>query len=117
MKLEEHIRDVVKNGFEEKHLSGNLLNTLEVTENQLRIPAPSYNMYQYQMHGVIIHTGIGSYASELDENGSQFYIYIRKGGRFWITPKNHIGFVDDSIRLGIQNWALENGYQVEVEFK
>lgn len=104
-RLAENIYKQVRREFAKKHMSGNLAKTMHFHKTNngyvVTIPAEIYNMYQYQMHGVIIPTGKGSYASRLDKEGSKFFIYDKKGGRRWIEPKNHIGYVDESIRKAI----------------
>lgn len=97
--------------FSEKKLSGNLLKTIRVTYNELgkisiEIPAEIYNMYQYFRHGVIIHTGKGSYAETLNESGSAFMYYPRqgRGGRRFVEPRNHIGFIDRVIKESVTTW-------------
>ena len=97
--------------FQEKHLSGNLINTIEIIINdkdiRIEIPAPTYNMLKYQQEGVIVHTNHGSYASKLDIEGSSFMIYPNEGtraGSFRIYPGNHQGFVDKVLKKAIQEW-------------
>lgn len=119
-RLADIIEAIIRDGFEEKHLSGNLMDTMSASETadgaEVRIPAPIYNMYKYQMSGAIIPTG-GSYAEQLNEEGSAFFIYKRSGGRFWIEPRNHVNFADEAIEMGIEQWLAEMGYDAEVEYK
>jgi hypothetical protein len=96
--------------FQEKHLSGNLIRTVDVIidEDNIRIeiPAPTYNMLKYQKEGVVVHTNHGSYASKLDIEGSSFMIYPNdsRKGSFRIHPGNHQGFVDKVLKSAIQEW-------------
>ena len=98
--LAEIILKNLKEEFSIKHLSGNLINTITVemlgNEIKINIPAQTYNMLLYQSKGVVVHTSHGSYASKLDEEGSNFMIYpneTRKGS-YRIHPRNHIGYID-----------------------
>lgn len=105
-RLGKNIAKQIKSEFAKKHMSGNLTGTMRYGKLKgdryyVHIPAEVYNMYQYQMHGVIVPTGKGSYASQLDKEGSKFFVYDRRGGRRWIEPKNHIGYLDSSIRKAI----------------
>ena len=111
----ETLRDIIirnlQEEFQEKHLSGNLINTIKI-ENlgdkiNIHIPAQVYNMSLYQSQGVVVHTGRGSYASKLDKTGSEFYIYPNRGskGSFKIKPGNHKGYIDKIIDKSIKEWT------------
>lgn len=96
--------------FAIKHLSGNLMDTIETEYSEdgvkVIIPAKTYNMLLYQTKGVIMHTSHGSYASKIDEEGTHFYVYphgTRKGAKL-IHPNNHKGWVDKVIKEAIQDW-------------
>lgn len=109
----------LKEEFSLKKLSGNLVNTITVesygNEVKINIPAQTYNMLKYQEKGVVIHTGNGSYASKLDEIGSEFYVYpqgTRKGSHL-VKPHNHIGYVDRVINGAIQEWRSQLGDKVK----
>ena len=108
--LSEIIIRKIKEEFAIKHLSGNLVNTIVVEElgNEIKIniPAQTYNMLLYQSKGVVVHTAHGSYASKLDEMGSEFYSYpqgTRKGSKL-VKPHNHKGFVNRVINEAILEW-------------
>ena len=109
------IVEKLKEEFSDKHLSGNLIKTIKV-ENLgdqiiINIPAKTYNMLLYQTQGVVVHTSNGSYASKLDEKGSEFYAYpngTRKGGKF-IKPGHHKGYVDKIINKAIEEWSKSIG--------
>jgi len=96
--------------FDAKHLSGNLVNTITVTniggEIQINIPAQTYNMLLFQQKGVVVHTSNGSYASKLDEEGSSFMVYPQgtRKGSYRISPRNHKGYIDRILELSIQEW-------------
>ena len=100
----------IKEEFEIKHLSKNLVNTISVEmlgdEIKIHIPAQTYNMLLYQHKGVVVHTSHGSYASKLDEEGSSFMIYPNdtRSGSFRTSPRNHKGYIDKVINQAIQEW-------------
>lgn len=107
-KLGELIAQKLQIEFQDKHLSGNLANTIQlvrVSDNtiQVQIPAETYKMYQWFAHRVVIHDGKGSYASELDLEGSSFMAYTKKG-RFLVKPGNHKGYIDKVINEAVQEW-------------
>lgn len=97
----------LKEEFQIKHLSKNLINTIKITNEgnqiQIEIPAQTYNMLLYQTKGVIVHTSHGSYASKLDLEGSSFMIYRTDSRKksFRISPRNHIGYIDKAINSAI----------------
>ena len=114
-KLANLIVQKLKEEFSIKHLSRNLINTIQVEnigdEIKIYIPAKTYNMLLYQTQGVIVHTSNGSYASRLDETGSEFYTYpqgTRKGAKR-IAPHNHKGYIDRVINQAINEWASSVG--------
>ena len=114
-KLAEIIIKHIEKEFEIKHLSKNLVNTIEVQATNEKIdiiiPAKTYNMLLFQTKGVIVHTGHGSYASKLDKEGSEFYSYhsgSRKGSKK-IKPGNHKGYVDRVIMDAIGEWMSISG--------
>ena len=106
------IIEKLKEEFSVKHLSKNLINTLKIEnlgdEIKIYIPAKTYNMLLFQREGVVVHTSNGSYASRLDETGSEFYVYpnkkTRKGAKR-IAPHNHKGYVDKVINQAIREWS------------
>ena len=116
------IVEKLKEEFAIKHLSKNLINTIKVEnlgdEIKIHIPARTYNMLLFQTKGVVVHTNHGSYASKLDEEGSQFYSYpkgTRKGSKR-ISPRNHKGYVDKVINQAIREWSSMIGRdKVKVE--
>ncbi|MCR4661688.1 MAG: hypothetical protein K5765_06815 [Clostridia bacterium] len=113
-KLASLVVDKIREEFALKHLSGNLVDTLRI-ENfddkiEVIIPAEVYDMLLYQTKGVIVHTGEGSYASTLDENGSELYVYGEEGnGLVKITPRNHRDFVNKAIQGAINEWVALKG--------
>ena len=114
-KLANLIVQKLREEFAVKHLSKNLINTIKIenigNEIKIYIPAQTYNMLLYQTQGVVVHTSNGSYASRLDETGSEFYAYpqgTRKGAKR-IAPHNHKGYVDKVINEAISEWASTVG--------
>jgi hypothetical protein len=111
----------IKADFESKKMSGNLMNTIQVLENEngieIVIPARTYNMLLYQTQKVIVHTSHGSYASKLDKEGSSFfkYPYKTRKGSYRVSPRNHIGFVDKAINQGLDDYlrTISSEYKVE----
>lgn len=95
--LARQIVNEIKRDFKQYHLSMNLVNTIEITKSknyvQIHIPAQVYDMWQFVKKGVIIYKNRGSYASQLNEEGS--YIFNKYVG-------HHIGYVDNSIDLAVE---------------
>lgn len=120
--LSDIIMRKLKEEFSLKKLSGNLVNTITVEmlgdEIKINIPAQTYNMLLYQRKGVVVHTSNGSYASKLDETGSEFFVYpegTRKGSHL-IKPHNHKGYIDKIINSAIVEWmGTLNGKVISVE--
>lgn len=110
VKLTDLILLKLKKEFEIKHLSKNLINTIEVEtlngEVLIRIPAKTYNMLTYQTQGVIVYTSHGSYASKLNEEGSSFYVYPNNSrkGSYKINPRNHKGYVERILKESLEEW-------------
>ena len=113
------INEEIKADFMMKKLSGNLVRTISIHETdegyEIEIPAEIYDMYQYYAHKVIIPTGKGSYASELNDKGSEFIGYDSKGRRKKYSPYNHKEFVDRAIHSAITKWTLmmQTKYKIE----
>lgn len=120
--LSEIIVRKLKEEFAIKKLSGNLINTITVemqsNEIKINIPAQTYNMLLYQRKGVVVHTSNGSYASKLDEIGSEFFVYpegTRKGSHL-IRPHNHKGYIERVISEAITEWrGLISGKVIKME--
>lgn len=117
------IYDEIQSDFKDKHLTKNLMQTMFIEERdgkfEIHIPAEIYNMYKYFKEGVIEYTGEGSYASQLDDEGSAFMLYYKgkKGGwhRKFKEPRNHIGFVENAIQRAVKKYSEVNGWQTRVE--
>ena len=84
--------------FTKTHLSRNLMNTLEIRETQngieVEIPAEMYDIPLYIMTGVIVHTGEGSYAQEVNKTGG--------------FSGKHLNYVEEAISQSITEWAQYN---------
>ena len=97
----------IQEEFDGKHLSGNLVNTLEVVAEKdsikVIIPAQVYDVLLYLNQGVVVPKGTGSYASSLDEYGSS--IGNRKIG-------NHKGYIDKIINKSIEEWTGKKNLMV-----
>jgi hypothetical protein len=118
--LARSILKALKKEFEEEHLTGNFLKSISVIDTneftEIRIPAPSYDFYEYFINGVIIPPTQGgkptSYASSLDLFGSELDIYwqnkVGEVGYKHIEPGNHEGYVRKVILAGIKDWIETN---------
>jgi hypothetical protein len=113
--------------FEDKHLSQNLLNNTQIVETkdyvEIHINAPTYDFYEYFIHGLIIppkKAGLPTeYASTLDAQGSQYTMYwvdakgnVKKAVK---KPRNHVGYVNKILSEGINNWTNKQGLDIKVE--
>lgn len=104
----------IEKEFSLKKMSGNLVNTIEIKASpdsiQVSIPAPTYNMLEFQRKGVIVPTYHGSYSSKLNDVGSEFFVYPNDGrqGSYLVKPHNHIGFVDRVVKEAISEWLTTN---------
>ena len=113
-KLASIIMKKIEEEFAVKKMSGNLVRTVEIKASadsiEISIPAPTYNMLEFQRRGAIVHTYHGSYASKLDKEGSEFFVYPNgeHKGSHKIYPRNHIGFVDRVIREAVDEWTAMN---------
>ena len=102
------IAEELQNEFAQVHLTGNLMNTIEVkaTENgaTVEIPAQLYDIDRFLETGEIVHDkGDGSYASQIDTTGG------------W--SGKHTNYVDRCIKRAINRWKAENGLEVKEETK
>jgi len=107
--------EYIKKDFVRLHLSGNLVNTISVStfDNKLviNIPAATYDMYKYLKEKVIVYNNWGSYASQLDTEGS--YIFSKHIG-------NHIRYIDWSLScamMDLENKAKANNKKVRVDLQ
>lgn len=103
-RLAELIVEKIRANFQDKFISQNLINTINVyqTDNgwAIDIPAECYDISLYNKKGVIVKTGKGSYAQSVD----------KKGG-FSGTHKN---YVEKAIDEAIDIWKNEQGIKGKV---
>lgn len=108
------VAEAIKDDFRRVHLSGNLMNTITVTKSEsgykVEIPAQIYDMKLYQTRKVIVYKA-GSYASQLNDEGSEFFDYIKWK---WVMPRNHIGYAERGCQQAADQWAKMNGKEVRV---
>ncbi len=105
--LAEIIHDQLEEEFAEVFLSGNLRDTAKigVTPNgaMVEIPAKMYDLMQFRKEGVIIYTGEGSYAQQVDITGGFSGL--------------HKGYIDKRIERAIAWWARKNNLNVRVRYE
>lgn len=113
------IREEIENEFKKAHLSNSLVDTMTLVYSSSRalvqIPAQIYDIDLYVDTGVIVYQGYGrrnnkkgyinfisagSYASQLDSEGSRFYVH----GKLH-TPRNHINYIENCISKAIKRMA------------
>ena len=101
--LAEKIKKNIKEEFAVVHLSQNLINTIEVRRTtfgfEVEIPAEIYDLAKWYKEKVIVYTGGGSYAQQVDVEGG--------------FSKMHEGFVEDCIKKALKEWILEKKYKVK----
>lgn len=101
--LANKIKKYIKQDFEETHLSGNLMENINVTLTSkgisIEIPAEMYDIKKFLREGVIVYTGEGSYAEQVDEVGG----FSRK----------HKNYVEIAIRKALREWLTENNFKVK----
>ena len=113
--LAQIILEKLQEEFEVKHLSGNLMNTIEVQNYddkiEIIIPAQVYDMLLFKNKGVIVHKGNGSYASQIDEEGSEILVNGGEGenGFKKVKTGNHKGYVDRIIKEAVNDWVGRQG--------
>lgn len=114
------IVEYIKEDFEDKHLSKNLINTIQIEKTNdgiaVIIPAEKYNMPLFIREGVVVPSGSGSYASSLNETGS--IIRLPRSGPGRPNEKkigNHIGYVDKAIKRAIETWRnmMQDKYEIK----
>lgn len=98
----------VRANFEEIHLSGNLMDTIEVGKDfgyyMVRIPAVRYDLAKYRATHAIVYTPEkGSYADEVDSRGGF-------SGR-------HVDYVDLSIKRALYQWLADCRLNADIKFK
>ena len=103
-KLAEKIKEKIRNDFKEVHLSQNLMNTISVSSTPtgflIDIPAEIYDLAKYYKEGVIIYTGAGSYAEDVDINGG--------------FSGKHKDYIERAILESVSEWVAENELRSKV---
>ena len=103
-----------------KHLTQNLVNTLKIVETdegvEVHILAPKYSWKAWWQDKVIKPTYKGSYAQSLNSEGSIIWYYSSNGQRKLKKPQNHIGYVEDVIKISINQWKRLYGFAIEQEW-
>lgn len=101
--LAEKIKNKIFKNFEYVHLSKNLIDTIEVRRTtfgyEIDIPAEIYDLQKWYKERVIVYTGEGSYAQEVNESGG--------------FSGKHTNYVEDAIKEAISEWTIEMKYNVE----
>ena len=103
-KLAEKIKEKIRNDFKEVHLSQNLMNTISVSSTPtgflIDIPAEIYDLAKYYKEGVVIYTGAGSYAEDVDINGG--------------FSGKHKDYIERAILESVREWIAENELRSKV---
>lgn len=99
----------------QKCASGNLKNTMYITETptgyELHIPAPRYNQKLFREKGVIKYTYRGSYASEVDIEGSSYWLNHKK----YLTG-NHKDYADIAVEKSINAFVKSKIPNAKVKY-
>lgn len=103
-KLAEKIKEKIRNDFKDVHLSQNLMNTISISSTPtgflIDIPAEIYDLAKYYKEGVIIYTGAGSYAEDVDINGG--------------FSGKHKDYIERAILESVSEWVAENELRSKV---
>jgi isopentenyl phosphate kinase len=98
------IKTSIQNGFEVVHLSKNLMDTIEIDLTAegflLTIPAEMYDIQKFRDKGVIVYSGVGSYAQEVDVTGG--------------FSGKHKNYVENAIQEAIIFWLNKLGLSGKV---
>lgn len=118
LRLAELIREAIGTNFEYVHLSGNLVNTIEIYQDFyyyidektgelvrfdkviIDVIAPRYSISTYLRTGAIVYTGKGSYASTVDKHGG-------------FTGK-HKNYAENAISLAVSAWLREYNLEANI---
>lgn len=100
--LTNKINSKLKDNFAKIHLSRNLIDTIEIRRTnygyEIEIPAEIYDIRRYIDEGIVVYTGEGSYANEVNKTGG--------------FSKFHKNYVEKAIFEGIAEWINENKINV-----
>ncbi len=103
LSLATKIKDNIQKEFALIHLSQNLMNTIKVTRTtmgfEIEIPAEIYDLTKWYKEKVVVYTGRGSYAQQVDVEGG-----------FSETHKN---YVERAIKNAIVQWVEETNIKVK----
>lgn len=103
--LGDMISQEIKRDFEIYFLSGNLRDTIRMTQEEgkviLEVPADRYDIQKFMNEGVKIYTGKGSYAAAVDIFGG--------------FSKQHIDYSGRAVDKAIQQWM--NWFNIEGTIK
>ena len=104
LQLANKIVEKIMQDFQLVHLSTNLMSTIEVrvvgNNVEIEIPANIYDVEKYLNEGVLIFTGEGSYASDVDTYGG--------------FSGKHKDYLERSAREGAQEYFRIKGKEVKV---
>ena len=108
-RLAEIIVKNLKSEFSSVHLSGNLASTIKISSYkdgsesgyEIEIPAQTYDIGRFKNRGVIVYTGKGSYANEVDLSGG--------------FSGKHKDYVERCIQRSISEWAGESKLKTKIE--
>ena len=97
------IQEHIKEGFREKHLSMNLMNTIQVrkTDNsfEVDIPADLYDLKKWNQDKVVVYTGQGSYAQR---------VYVTGG-----FSKKHKAYIEYAIMECVEKWVKKHNLNMK----
>jgi len=121
--LADYIQEEIQLQFRDTHLTGNLMETISVIEGvdgfEVHIPAKMYSLYDWFINKVLVYTGQGSYASQLDIKGSEFELWREdKQGNIlktYIKPHNHKGYIMIAINNALMRWKEYKQWQITLE--
>lgn len=103
LQLAELIKKYIKEDFEDVHLSGNLMDTITVSYDSgkyyVEVPAKIYDVDLFLRDKVIVYTGEGSYAQDVNETGG--------------LSGKHTNYVDKAIISAVDEWIKTNNLNVK----
>lgn len=94
LQLANLIKEEIEAEFEYLHLTHNLVDTMKIIPSEngyyIDIPADMYDINAWYEKGLILYTGEGSYAQEVNISGG--------------FSTKHKGFIEDCIKSAIQDF-------------
>lgn len=101
--LANKIKAKIRQEFVNIHLSKNLMDTIEVKRTtmgyEIEIPAEIYDLDKWYNEKVIVYTGEGSYAQQVNIEGG--------------FSGTHQNYVEKAIQDAINEWIKERKYNVK----